>query len=86
MVISIKGALKHSPSVYSTLLYKTCVHFSPAAEVGNPASFDKVFSLFFGVYAITSRSVWSSYPWAIKNIQDGCRKTGQICDGDVYFW
>ena len=28
MVISIKGALKHSPSVYSTLLYKTCVHFT----------------------------------------------------------
>ena len=27
-----------------------------------------------------------SYPWAIRNIQDGCRKTGQICDGDVHFW
>ena len=28
--------------------------------------------------------MWSSYLWAIKNIQDGCRKTGQICDGDVH--
>ena len=57
---------------------------SPAAEVGNPASLDKVF--FFGIYAIISRWVWSSYPWAIKNIQDGRRKTGQICGGDVHFW
>ena len=43
----------------------------------------KFFSLLFGIYAITSRWVWYSYPWAIKNIQDGCCKTGQICDGDV---
>ena len=59
-------------------------YLSPAAEVGNPASLDKVLSLLiislWDKYAITSKWVWSSYPWAIKNIQDGCRKTGQICE------
>ena len=29
--------------------------------------------------------MWSSYPRAIKNIQDGCHKTGQISDADMAF-
>ena len=36
----------------------------------------KFFLYYFGIYAITSRWVWSSYPWAIKNIQEGCCKKG----------
>ena len=42
---------------------------NPAVEVGNPASLNKVFfftDFLFGIYAVTSRWVWSSYPWAIK--------------------
>ena len=73
------------PNDKSTFLRKNG-HYSPAAEVGNPASLDKVF--FFTLWDIYNNIQVGVefYPWAIKNIQDGCRKTGEICDGDVHFW
>ena len=45
--------------------------FSPAAEVGNPASLDKVEFLPFE---------------QLKIFKMAAAKWGQICDGDVHFW
>ena len=66
------------------------LYVSPAAEVGNPVSLDIFFSsLIISLWDIFNNiqvCVEFLYPWAIKNILDCCRKTGQICDGDVYYW
>ena len=54
--------------------------FSPAAEVGNPVSLDKVYFLFlFGIYAITSRWVWSFLPFGqLKIFKMAAAKWGRL--------